>query len=154
MDNSCLGRLAFVEDYDMHMARFLVQGVDVWLNTPRRLQEACGTSGMKAAANGVLHLSVPDGWWQEGYNGKNGWSLGESPDSFNPTEEDKKDAEALYQLLEKEAVPLYFDRDRSGVPHGWVRMIKESISSIMPVFNSRRMFKQYVEQMYLPAAEK
>ncbi len=148
-DRGFQGRIAFVEDYDMHIARYLVQGIDVWLNTPRRLQEACGTSGMKAATNGVLHLSVPDGWWREGYNGSNGWCIGEDTDNFNPAEEDKNDAAALYQLLEKEVIPLFYQRDRSGIPHGWVRLLKESIGSIVPVFNSRRMLKEYVEQMYL-----
>jgi starch phosphorylase len=96
----------FVEDYDIHMARYLVQGVDVWLNNPRRLNEACGTSGMKAAVNGVLHFSVRDGWWDEAYNGNNGWAIGEGPGAYSPEEEDRMDAEALYHLLEKEIVPL------------------------------------------------
>ncbi|MBI2847854.1 MAG: alpha-glucan family phosphorylase [Chloroflexi bacterium] len=145
------GRISFVEDYDMHMARFLVQGVDVWLNTPRRLQEACGTSGMKAVTNGALHLSVRDGWWHEAYNGTNGWAVGDGPENFNPAEEDNTDAGSLYQLLEQQVVPLFYDRDRSGTPHGWVRMIKESIGSIVPFFSSRRMLKEYVRRMYLPS---
>jgi starch phosphorylase len=146
------GRIAFVEDYDMHMAHYLVQGVDVWLNTPRRLQEASGTSGMKAAVNGVLHLSVRDGWWYEGYNGTNGWTIGDEVEAYNPTEEDKSDAEALYHLLEEEIVPLYYQRDRDGVPRGWVHMVKEAIGSIVPRFCARRMLKEYIEQMYIPAA--
>jgi starch phosphorylase len=146
------GRIAFVEDYDMHIAHYLVQGVDVWLNTPRRLQEASGTSGMKAAANGVLHLSVPDGWWHEGYNGANGWVIGDDVKTYNPTEEDKADAEALYHLLEEKIVPLYYQRDRNGVPHGWIHMVKEAIGSIVPRFCARRMLKEYIEQMYIPAA--
>ncbi|MBI2852202.1 MAG: alpha-glucan family phosphorylase [Chloroflexi bacterium] len=151
IDRGFQGRIAFVEDYDMHIARYLVQGVDVWLNTPRRLQEACGTSGMKAAINGVLHLSVPDGWWYEAFNGKNGWVIGESADSFNPSTEDETDAKALYDLLEKEVVPLFYKQDRSGIPHGWIGMMKESIASILPFFNSRRMVKEYVDGMYLNA---
>jgi starch phosphorylase len=147
------GRIAFVEDYDMHMAHYLVQGVDLWLNTPRRLQEACGTSGMKAALNGVLHLSVRDGWWQEGYKGTNGWALGNSPDIPGSEEEDEMDAESLYRLLEEEIVPLYYDRSRSGVPHGWIRLIKESIRSIVPIFCARRMLKEYADKLYRPAAE-
>ena len=148
------GRIAFVEDYDMHMAHYLVQGVDVWLNTPRRLQEACGTSGMKAAVNGVLNLSVRDGWWYEGYNGTNGWAIGDEVEAYDPKEEDNSDAEALYRLLEEEIVPLYYQRDRAGVPHGWMHMVKEAIDSIVPRFCARRMLKEYVEQMYIPAARK
>jgi starch phosphorylase len=153
-DRKFQGRIAFVEDYDIHMAHYLVQGVDVWLNTPRRLQEACGTSGMKAAVNGVLHLSVRDGWWYEGYNGTNGWAIGDEVEAYDPKEEDKSDAEALYRLLEEEIVPLYYQRDRNGVPHGWVHMVKEAISSIVPRFCTRRVLKEYVEQMYIPAARK
>jgi len=136
----------------MHMAHYLVQGVDVWLNTPRRLQEACGTSGMKAAVNGILNLSVRDGWWYEGYNGTNGWAIGDEAKAYDPGEEDRSDAEALYRLLEEEIVPLYYQRDRGGIPHGWMHMLKEAISSIVPRFCARRMLKEYVEQMYIPAA--
>jgi len=153
-DREFQGRIAFVEDYDIHMAHYLVQGVDVWLNTPRRLYEACGTSGMKAAVNGVLHLSVRDGWWNEGYNGANGWAIGDEIEAHGPVAEDKSDADALYSLLEEEIVPLYYQRDRNGVPHGWVRMIKEAINSIVPRFCARRMLKEYIEQMYMPAARK
>jgi len=148
------GRIAFVEDYDMHMAHYLVQGVDVWLNTPRRLYEACGTSGMKASANGVLHLSVPDGWWHEGYNGTNGWAIGNKVEAYDSSEEDRTDAEALYHLLEKKIIPLYYHRDRAGVPHGWMHMVKEAIITIVPRFCTRRMLKEYVERMYIPAASK
>jgi starch phosphorylase len=147
------GRIIFVEDYDMHLAHYLVHGVDIWLNTPRRLQEACGTSGMKASLNGVLHLSVPDGWWYEGYHGKNGWVVGDPPDAFDAGTEDKIDAEAIYRLLEEEIVPLYYARDINGVPHDWIRMVKESIFSIVPVFCARRMLKEYTERMYVPAAQ-
>jgi len=153
-DREFQGRIAFVEDYDIHMAHYLVQGVDVWLNTPRRLYEACGTSGMKATVNGVLHLSVRDGWWYEGYNGVNGWVMGDEVEAHYPREEDKSDAEALYRLLEEEITPLYYQRDRNGVPHGWVHMVKEAIGSIVPRFCARRMLKEYIEQMYIPAARK
>jgi starch phosphorylase len=147
------GRIVFVEDYDMHIARYLSQGVDVWLNTPRRLQEACGTSGMKASLNGVLHLSVRDGWWYEGYNSNNGWAIGDSPDAFKPEEEDARDAEAFYRLLEEEVVPLYYNRDRSGMPYLWVRRVKEAMRAIVPTFSARRMLKEYTERMYHPAAQ-
>ena len=151
-DRDLQGRIAFIEDYDMNRARYLVQGVDVWLNVPRRLNEASGTSGMKAALNGVPHLSVRDGWWYEGYNKANGWAIGDGPKTYSPEEEDRMDAEALYKLLEEELVPLYYDRDRAGVPHGWVRIVKEAIRTVVPKFCARRMMKDYTEQLYVPAA--
>jgi len=150
LDNSFQGRIAFVENFNMHLARYLVQGVDVWLNTPRRLREASGTSGMKACLNMVLHMSVRDGWWHEGYNGKNGWAIGGEEPVQKTEDEDAQDSESIYQLLEKEIVPLYYARDRSGVPHGWVRMVKESMLSIVPPFCARRMMKEYAEHMYIP----
>jgi starch phosphorylase len=153
-DREFQGRIAFVEDYDMHMAHYLVQGVDVWLNTPRRLQEACGTSGMKAAINGVLHLSVRDGWWHEGYNEGNGWAIGDDAQACDPQAEDKSDADALYRLLEEEIMPLYYQRDAVGVPRGCLCMMKQAISSIMPRFCTRRMLKEYIERMYVPAARR
>ncbi len=153
-DREFQGRIAFVEDYDIHMAHYLVQGVDVWLNTPRRHYEACGTSGMKAAVNGVLHLSVRDGWWKEGYNGANGWATGDESETYEPMAEDTSDAEAIYSLLEEQIVPLYYQRDRNGVPHDWVRMIKEAINSTVPRFCARRMLKEYIGQMYMPATRK
>ena len=152
-DRDFQGRIAFVEDYDIHMARYLVQGVDVWLNNPRRLREACGTSGMKASLNGVPHLSILDGWWYEGYNGGNGWAIGDGPGTYSPEEEDRADAEALYRLLEEKIVPLYYDRDRGGVPHGWVSVIKEAMRTVVPKFCARRMLKEYTDQLYLPAAK-
>jgi glycogen phosphorylase len=144
------GRLAFVEDYDMHVARYLVQGVDVWLNTPRLFQEASGTSGMKASLNGVPHLSVLDGWWYEGYNSTNGWAIHRS--MANPDNSDKMDADELFQLLENRIVPLYYKRDISGIPVGWLQVMKNAIRSVTPVFSARRMVKDYAEQMYLQAA--
>ncbi len=147
------GRIAFVEDYDMHMARYLVHGVDVWLNTPVRLLEACGTSGMKASINGVLHLSVGDGWWNEGYNGSNGWMIGDRIEGFEPGNDEANDAEAIYRILENEIVPLYYDRDSKGVPHGWISRVKNAMSSIAPAFCARRMLKNYFEYMYAPIME-
>jgi starch phosphorylase len=146
-------RIAFVEDYDMHIARYLAHGIDVWLNTPRRLNEACGTSGMKASLNGGLHFSILDGWWYEGYNGVNGWALDHNIKATNPEEEDKTDAQELYRLLEQEVVPLYYQQDQSGVPHGWVSIIKEAIRSVVPLFCTRRMLKEYTEKIYLTAAQ-
>jgi starch phosphorylase len=146
------GRVAFVEDYDMHVARYLVQGVDVWLNTPRKPLEASGTSGIKAAFNGILNLSILDGWWAEAYNGRNGWVIqAEQKESANEWEQDEADAVALYRLLEDEVVPLYYQRDRDGVPRGWVRMMKESIRTVGPMFSTRRMVKEYTENYYVPA---
>ena len=147
LDRRFQGRIVFVEDYDMNLARDLVRGVDVWLNTPRRLQEACGTSGMKASMNGVINLSVRDGWWDEAFNGLNGWAI----DGFkggNPEQEDRADAEALYSLLENNIVPLFYNRDRKGIPHGWVEVAKEAIKTINPAFNACRMMREYVEKMY------
>ncbi|MBI2850848.1 MAG: alpha-glucan family phosphorylase, partial [Chloroflexi bacterium] len=149
-DRTFQGRISFVEDYDMSLARDLVRGVDVWLNNPRRLQEACGTSGMKASMNGVINLSVRDGWWDEGYNATNGWAIGGIQRDLLH-DEDKADAAALYDLLEKEVIPLYYDRDRLGVPHRWVQVSKEAVRSVSPVFNASRMVKDYTERMYLTA---
>jgi starch phosphorylase len=150
-DRGLQGRIAFLEDYDMHLARYLVQGVDVWLNTPRRLQEASGTSGMKACLNGVLHMSVPDGWWHEAYSDGNGWAIGDDTVKVSPEEEDRSDAEAFYRLLETEVVPMYYERTRAGLPEAWVAMMKRSIRTMVAHFSARRMLKGYFEEMYLPA---
>jgi len=150
-DREFAGRIAFLEDHDMQLARYLVHGVDVWLNTPRRLREACGTSGMKASLNGIPHLSVRDGWWHEGYHEGNGWAIGNGTAIDNPEEADRSDAEAIYRLLEEEIVPLYYDVDYKGVSHGWMRLVKEVIRSVAPRFSARRMMKEYTERMYVPA---
>jgi starch phosphorylase len=146
-------RFVFLEGYDVELARYLVQGADVWLNVPLRPYEASGTSGMKAAANGALNLSIPDGWWAEGYRGDNGWSIGEG--TWGSTEEqDARDGEALYKLLEEQVVPTYYERDEQGLPRGWVAMMKASIESVLPTFSAHRMVRDYVEQAYLPAARR
>ena len=144
------GRVVFVEEYDIRLAHALVRGVDVWLNNPRRLHEACGTSGMKASLNGVPQLSVLDGWWYEGYNGTNGWAIGPRDPPGNGDEEDRLDAESIYDLLEKEVVPLYYKRDRDGIPHAWVRRMKETIASVIPDFCAQRMLRQYIDLLYAP----
>ncbi|MFN2105906.1 MAG: alpha-glucan family phosphorylase [Candidatus Promineifilaceae bacterium] len=150
--NQIGGRIAFVEDYDMHSARYFTQGVDVWLNTPRRPHEASGTSGMKASLNGVPNLSVLDGWWVEGYNGANGWAInGEQFD--NHYEQDSYDAEAIYRLLEEEIVPLYYSRDRDDIPRSWVEVMREAIRSTTPEFSMRRMVKEYTNDLYIEAME-
>jgi len=148
------GRIAFIEDYDLQVARYLVQGVDVWLNTPRRPYEASGTSGQKAAANGIPSLSVLDGWWAEGYNGANGWAIDPGQRYDDPAAQDAADAEALYHLLENEVVPLFYKRDADDVPRGWVRVMKEAIRTVVPVFCTRRMVKEYAERFYIPAARR
>jgi starch phosphorylase len=152
-DRMFQGRIAFLEDYDMRLARYLAQGVDIWLNTPRRLQEASGTSGMKAVLNGVLHMSVPDGWWHEAFTDHNGWAIGDDIPKVSNEEEDRTDAESLYSLIEDKAVPLYYNRDRAGIPQEWAAMVKRSISTIVPVFSARRMVKEYCEKMYLTAVQ-
>jgi len=146
------GRIAFVEDYDMHMARDLVAGVDVWLNTPLVLMEASGTSGQKASVNGAINLSVLDGWWFEGYNGDNGWAVDERKD-VDSADRDASTANAIYELLEDQVIPLYYDRDINGTPHDWIKMMKESIRSNAPYFNTSRMAGEYVERFYLKALE-
>ncbi len=145
------GRLVFLEDYDINLARYLVQGVDVWMNNPRRPNEASGTSGMKAAMNGVLNFSVLDGWWREAYNGRNGWAIGEDAD-LDASIQDEADASSLYDVLEKEIIPLYYNgRNADNIPLGWVARIKESLRTLTPQFSTRRMVKEYVERLYLPA---
>jgi starch phosphorylase len=151
-DPSMGGRIAFIEDYDMRVARYLVQGVDVWLNNPRRPREASGTSGQKAAVNGVPNLSILDGWWAEGYNGANGWAIDAGQEKFESEwAQDTAEAEALYDLLENEVVPLFYKRDADDVPRGWVQVMKESIRTAAPVFCTRRMVKEYAERFYVPA---
>ncbi|MGH8007014.1 MAG: alpha-glucan phosphorylase, partial [Candidatus Binatia bacterium] len=127
--------------------------VDVWLNTPVPPLEASGTSGQKAALNGVPNLSVADGWWSEGYNGGNGWVISTSETGAEAGGRDVSDANTLYRLLEEELVPLYYQRDADGVPRGWTRVVKEAICSIAPLFSARRMVKEYVERFYVPAAQ-
>ncbi len=152
-DTEVGGRIAFVDDYDLQVAHYLVQGVDVWLNTPRRLYEASGTSGQKAAINGIPSLSVLDGWWAEGYNGANGWAVCTTA-CTSEQEQDAADADALYRLLEEEVVPLFYQRDADDVPRGWVRVMKETIRTTAPVFCTRRMLKEYTELFYVPAAQR
>lgn len=145
------GRIAFVEDYDMGVAQWLVQGVDVWVNTPQPPLEASGTSGMKAALNGIPNLGVPDGWWLEGYDGTNGWVIGTAGDARAGAARDAADAEALYRCLEAEVIPLFYDRDGDGVPTRWMAVMKRSIETVTPRFSARRMMKQYVTELYRPA---
>jgi len=146
------GRVFILEDYDMRIARFLVQGVDVWLNNPRRPLEASGTSGMKAAANGVINVSVLDGWWDEGYTGNNGWAIGGRGTNPDEAAQDWADALDLYRLLEEEILPRYYDRDPHGLPRAWIDLMGRSISSTIWRFSTTRMLHEYAERLYLPAA--
>lgn len=148
------GRLVFIEDYDMNLARYLVQGVDVWLNTPRRPYEASGTSGMKAAINGVLNFSVLDGWWREAYNESNGWSIGEDKKYESNEIQDSADAEDLYHTLEHEIIPLYYNRNPKEISHEWIAKMKDTMKTVIPQFSTRRMVKEYVEKFYAPALKK
>jgi starch phosphorylase len=147
------GHLVFLEDYDIEVGRALVQGCDVWLNTPRRPQEASGTSGQKVPINGGVNISVLDGWWAEGYRGDNGWAFGEGT-AGSPEEQDEQDAAALYGLLEEKVIPAYFERDGQGVRSTWIGLMKASIESIVPQFSAHRMVRDYAEGIYLPAAHR
>jgi starch phosphorylase len=148
------GRVLFVEDYDMAVGRALVRGVDVWLNNPRRPLEASGTSGQKAAMNGVLNLSILDGWWPEGYDGRNGWAVGNGGGYADEDRADAADADALYDLLEREVVPLYYQRDDGDVPRAWMARSARAIATITPAFNAQRMVKDYVRDAYAPASRR
>lgn len=148
-DPSFEGRIAFLEDYDMHVAHRLVEGSDLWLNLPRVPKEACGTSGMKAALNGVPQLGTDDGWWSEGFTGKNGWRL---PEAGSGTDVDARDADHLYRVLEEEVVPAYYDRDERGVPTRWTRTMRHALAEAAARFTAGRMVREYAERYYLPAA--
>ncbi|HZT52855.1 MAG TPA: alpha-glucan family phosphorylase [Gaiellaceae bacterium] len=145
------GRVVFLEDYEMTLARRLVQGVDLWLNTPRRPLEASGTSGMKAALNGVLNCSILDGWWAEAYSPAYGFAIGDGAVGTGDAEQDEADAEALYAVLEQQVLPAYYERDERGLPQRWLALMRESIAALGPRFGSARMVAEYVERLYLPA---
>ncbi|CAN5558437.1 glycosyltransferase family 1 protein [soil metagenome] len=146
-------RLVFVEDYDTYIARRLVQGVDLWLNNPLRPLEASGTSGMKLPPNGGLNLSVLDGWWCESYNGKNGWAIGPEIETGTVDFQNSVDVTSLYQLLENQIVPLYYAKPDGKLPLAWLQLMRESIRSVTPVFNTHRMVKEYTERLYIPAMQ-
>ena len=147
-------RMAFIEDYDMSIAALLTGGADVWLNTPRRLLEASGTSGMKAGANGALNLSIADGWWDEGRRSNAGWTIPSNVDLDHPVSDDDAEAEALYRLLEERVVPLFYDRDPDGIPSGWVAMVRASIRHVASNFSARRMVLDYYRGCYVPAVRR
>jgi starch phosphorylase len=145
-------KVVFLENYDMSLARVMVQGVDVWLNNPLRLHEASGTSGMKVPANGGLNLSCLDGWWPEAYNGDNGWAIGDGRVYDDLAYQDHVECESLYNLLEREIIPLFYERTADDLPRGWVARVKASMKSICPMFSTNRMLREYTTKMYLPAA--
>ena len=151
LDPHMAGRIAFVDDYDLHTAHILVQGCDVWLNNPRKPLEASGTSGMKASMNGTLHMSIGDGWWAEGHTGSNGWVIAGNSESTDQAAMDAADADALYALLETEVIPRFYERDARGLPRRWIEFVRQAIYSVTPRFSSRRMLKEYAERAYLPA---
>jgi starch phosphorylase len=144
-------RVVFIEDYDMNVARYLVQGIDVWLNNPRRPLEASGTSGMKICGNGGLNLSILDGWWVEGYDGDNGWAIGAGEEYTDLQYQDEVESRALLDLIEQDIVPAFYRRDSGGLPREWIRRMKRSIASLVPVFNTNRMVEQYTERCYVPS---
>jgi starch phosphorylase len=143
--------VVFLEDYDLTLAEELVRGVDVWLNTPRRPWEACGTSGMKVVCNGGLNTSTLDGWWAEGFAPDLGWAIGDAP-IRDDADVDRHEAERLYRLLEEEIVPLFYSRDARGLPSGWLARVRQSMARLTPQFSANRMLREYVEELYLPAA--
>ncbi|MFP5578173.1 MAG: alpha-glucan family phosphorylase [Acidimicrobiia bacterium] len=145
-------RFVFLDDYDIAIARTMYHGCDVWLNTPRRPQEACGTSGMKAALNGQLNLSILDGWWDECYDGENGWAISSAENITDTARRDEIEANSLFDLLEREVVPLYFDRSAGRLPRRWVRRMKSTLASTGPFVSASRMVKDYTTDLYEPAA--
>jgi starch phosphorylase len=147
-------RIVFIEDYDINVARYLVQGVDVWLNNPRRPLEASGTSGMKVCCNGGINMSILDGWWCEGYAGDNGWAIGAGEEYTDLAYQDDVESRAIYDLLEEEVVPLFYNRSSDGLPRGWLKVMKRSMATVCPVFNTNRMVQQYLENCYVPSAER
>ncbi|MBT1074801.1 glycosyltransferase family 1 protein [Geobacter grbiciae] len=151
LDSRFRGRIVFIEDYDMAVARHLVQGVDVWLNTPRRPLEASGTSGMKVAFNGGLNMSILDGWWPEGYQGNNGWAIGKGEVYDDLDYQNEVEGRAIYDLLEKEVVPLFYDRGPDGIPRGWLAFMKASLQTLCPLFSTERMVQEYARTMYRPS---
>jgi starch phosphorylase len=146
-------KLVFLEDYDLNVARYMVQGVDVWLNTPRRPMEASGTSGMKVACNGGLNMSILDGWWVEGYNTENGWAIGSGEMYDDMQYQDQVESEAVYDTLEKELVPMFYERGSDDLPRKWIEKMKNSMATLSPEFTTERMVRNYAEMFYVPSAE-
>jgi starch phosphorylase len=143
------GHLVFIENYDVHIARQMVSGCDVWLNNPRRPLEASGTSGMKAGPHGCLNLSILDGWWREGYDGTNGFAIGDDTHPSSVEEQDRRDSANLYKVLTEEVIPCFFDRDAQGIPRQWMKKIRRAMVTLVPQFNTWRMVQEYVTKYYL-----
>jgi len=148
------GRVVFIEDYDINVARYLVSGADIWLNTPRRPMEACGTSGMKVMMHGGLNLSTMDGWWREAFDGQNGWKIGEDTTASSDQLQDDLDAASLRAVLENQVIPLYYDRGKDNIPHNWLKRVRHAMASLIPVFNTDRMVVDYAKQYYVPSGPK
>jgi starch phosphorylase len=145
------GKVILLEDYDMNVGRHLVQGVDLWLNNPRRPMEASGTSGQKVPLNGGINCSILDGWWAEGYDGRNGWAIGKATEGLSEAKQDQADAKALYEVLEREVVSCFYRRDKKGLPAEWIKKAKASMATVIPPFNTETMVKNYVKKLYVPA---
>ena len=150
-DARFVGRVAFIEEYDMHVGRMLTAGCDVWLNTPVRPHEASGTSGMKPPLHGGLNLSILDGWWPEAHDGINGLAIGSAFDDEDPASRDARDAESLYAVLEQSVVPQFYERDEAGVPHAWIARALHSAATVPLQFNTHRMVAEYTRKAYVPA---
>ena len=147
------GKILFVEGYDLHLARRLVSGVDVWLNIPVYPMEASGTSGIKAGINGVVNLSVLDGWWEEGYQGDNGWAIKPASEALDEQHRNREESRSLYELLQDRVIPLYYERSNMGFSPQWIKLAKRSMVSLLPRFNTSRMMEEYVAKFYLPASQ-
>ena len=145
--------IVFIEDYDIELARYMTRGVDIWLNNPRRPMEASGTSGMKASANGALNLSILDGWWDEGFNGKNGWAIGAGEEYPDNGYQDYVESMEIYNILEKDIIPVFYAKDKSGMPREWLKMVKENLKTVPSYFNTSRMLIDYANQYYVPLHE-
>ncbi|MDT8322799.1 MAG: alpha-glucan family phosphorylase, partial [Bacteroidota bacterium] len=142
------GKIVFLENYDINVARHMVSGVDVWLNNPRRPMEASGTSGMKILIHGGLNFSIQDGWWREGFNGENGWGIGDDAHVEDTAEQDARDAAQLYSILEQQVIPEFYDRDEYGIPRQWLQRVRQSMETLIPAFNTDRMVSDYVLNYY------
>jgi starch phosphorylase len=148
------GRVVFIEDYDIDVARHLVAGADVWLNNPRRPLEACGTSGMKAIMHGALHVSTMDGWWREAYDGHNGWRIGEDQSLPDENAQMDSDAASLRSVMERDIIPLFYARGKDNIPHRWLAKVRRSMATLIPVYNTHRMVMEYAAEFYAPAKKK
>ena len=148
------GKVFILENYNMFVARYLVSGVDIWLNNPRRPLEASGTSGEKAGVNGVINFSVLDGWWYEGYNGKNGWAIGDDTEYTNYELQDNADSQSIYNILENEIIPLYYQKDDDEINSDWIKKMKSSIKSVGGIYNTSRMLVDYLTKLYVPQMER